>query len=155
MNKINNLLNQLEAKISNGENLNLEVSKGNVAWHIEHSLLTINLIVNALIQSNPDNYKWKFSFIRMLVLSMKKIPRGKVKSPKVVLPKENISNDSLINHLLFTKDSIIKLEIQSKDKYFTHPYFGDLKLNQTIGFLEIHTKHHLEIIEDIISNKQK
>ena len=98
MNKINNLLNQLEAKISNGENLNLVISKGNVAWHIEHSLLTINLIINALIQSNPKNYKWKFSFIRMVVLLMKKIPRGKAKSPKVVLPQENISNDSLIKH---------------------------------------------------------
>jgi hypothetical protein len=155
VNKINNLLNQLEAKISNRENLKIEISKGNVAWHIEHSLLTINLIINALIQSNPKNYKWKFSFIRMVVLLMKKIPRGKVKSPKVVLPEENISNDSLVKHLLLTKDSIMKLESLSKDKYFTHPYFGDLKLNQTIVFLEIHTQHHLEIIEDIISNKQK
>ena len=155
MNKINNLLNQLEAKISNGENLNLTISKGNVAWHIEHSLLTINLIVNALIQSNPKNYKWKFSFIRMVVLSMKRIPRGKAKSPKIVLPQENISNDSLIKHLLLTKESVMKLETQSKDKYFTHPYFGDLKLNQTIVFLEIHTNHHLEIIEDIIANKLK
>ena len=155
MNKINNLLNQLEAKISNGENLNLAISKGNVAWHIEHSLLTINLIVNALIQSNPKNYKWKFSFIRMVVLSMKRIPRGKAKSPKIVLPQENISNDSLIKHLLLTKESVMKLETQSKDKYFTHPYVGDLKLNQTIVFLEIHTNHHLEIIEDIIANKLK
>jgi hypothetical protein len=49
----------------------------------------------------------------------------------------------------------MKLETISKDRYFTHPFFGDLTLNQTINFLEIHTKHHLEIIEDIISNKQK
>jgi len=155
MYKINNLLNQLEAKISNGENLNPAISKGSVAWHIEHSLLTINLIINALIQSNPKNFKWKFSFIRMVVLLTKKIPRGKAKSPKVVLPHENISNESLVRHLLLTKDSIMNLESLSKDKYFTHPYFGDLKLNQTIRFLEIHTQHHLEIIEDIISNKQK
>jgi len=155
MNKINNLLNQLETKISNGENLNPAISKGSVAWHIEHSLLTINLIINALIQSNPKNFKWKFSFIRMVVLLTKKIPRGKAKSPKVVLPQENISNESLVRHLLLTKDSIMNLESLSKDKYFTHPYFGDLKLNQTIRFLEIHTQHHLEIIEDIISNKQK
>jgi hypothetical protein len=155
MYKINNLLNQLEAKISNGENLNPAISKGSVAWHIEHSLLTINLIINALIQSNPKNFKWKFSFIRMVVLLTKKIPRGKAKSPKVVLPQENISNESLVRHLLLTKDSIMNLESLSKDKYFTHPYFGDLKLNQTIRFLEIHTQHHLEIIEDIISNKKK
>jgi hypothetical protein len=38
----------------------------------------------------------------------------------------------------------------SSDKYFDHPYFGNLRLNKTIKFLEIHTKHHLEIINDII-----
>lgn len=155
MNKISNLLNQLEAKISNGENLNQEISKGNVAWHIEHSLLTLNLISDSLVQSNPKNYKWKFSLIRMVVLLTKKIPRGRAKSPKVVLPDENINNESLIKHLSLTRDNIMKLETLSKDRYFTHPFFGDLTLNQTINFLEIHTKHHLEIIEDIISNKQK
>jgi hypothetical protein len=38
----------------------------------------------------------------------------------------------------------------SSDKYFEHPYFGKLRLNKTIKFLEIHTNHHLEIINDIL-----
>jgi hypothetical protein len=57
--------------------------------------------------------------------------------------------------LVKARNAITTLELISKDHFFTHPYFGDLKKKQTILFLEIHTQHHLEIIEDIISNKQK
>jgi len=41
------------------------------------------------------------------------------------------------------------LKTLPKDRYFEHPFFGKLKLKQTINFLEIHTMHHLDIIEDI------
>jgi hypothetical protein len=83
---------------------------------------------------------------------MKKIPRGKAKAPKVVQPKANLDNEGLLNHLSLTRNKIKTLETLSKDKYFNHPFFGDLKLGQSINFLEIHTKHHLNIIEDIILN---
>jgi hypothetical protein len=45
------------------------------------------------------------------------------------------------------------LELVSRDHFFEHPYFGKLKLKETIRFLEIHTQHHLDIIRDIIMNK--
>jgi hypothetical protein len=155
MNTIDTLLNQLETKISHCETVNPEISNGNVAWHIEHSLLTLEGITDFLIESNPDHYKWRFNFIRIVVLTMKKIPRGRAKSPEVVQPKGNINKDSLLTHLSLTRNKIKELDLLSKDKYFKHPFFGDLKRNQTINFLEIHTKHHLEIIEDIIYHKQK
>ena len=72
MNTIDTLLNQLETKISHCETVNPEISNGNVAWHIEHSLLTLEGITDFLIQSNPDHYKWRFNFIRIVVLTMKK-----------------------------------------------------------------------------------
>ena len=152
MNNLNHLLNQLEAKISHSEAVNQEISNGGVAWHIEHSLLTINGITDSLVHSDPNNYKWKFNFIRIVVLTMKKIPRGKAKAPKVVQPKANLDKEGLLNHLSLTRNKIKALEMLSKDNYFSHPLFGDLKLGQSINFLEIHTKHHLNIIEDIILN---
>jgi hypothetical protein len=154
VNKLEALLTQLESKIPFSENSNNEVSKGSVGWHIEHSLLSLNGVTNLLIQSNPKEYKWKFNFVRFIVLSLKKIPRGRAKSPEVVQPKDNIDKINLTTHLLKTRNKIKELEMLSKDKYFKHPFFDDLKLNQTINFLEIHTKHHLEIIEDIINNKK-
>ncbi len=102
-NKLEKLLDQLEDKIPFCRELNQEVSPANVGWHIEHSLLTLDEIINFLIQSNPNDYKWKFNFIRIVVLTMKKIPRGKAKSPKVVQPKENIDNNDLLMHISKTR----------------------------------------------------
>jgi hypothetical protein len=142
-------LDELETKISKHENHNNDISKSNVGWHIEHTLLTINLIIEEVQKSNPENYKWSFKLPRILVFSMNKIPRGRAKSPEIVMPK-TYDERTLIDHLKITKFKIQELENASSDKYFNHPFFGNLKLSKTIKFLEIHTNHHLEIINDII-----
>jgi hypothetical protein len=151
MNNLDKLLRELETKIPLGEILNNEISQTNVAWHVEHSLLILNAVTGSLIKSNPKDYQWKFNFIRMVVLTMKKIPRGRAKSPEVVQPKENVNSISLLKHLVETRNKITALDIISKDKYFQHPFFAKLKLQQATNFLEIHTKHHLNIIKDIIN----
>ena len=149
MKKLDNLLNQLEANVLYYERLNQKVSEATIGWHIEHSLLSLNGVTNLLIKSNPTDYTWKFNFIRIVVLTMKKIPRGKAKSPEVVLPKGIIDKHSLLTHILVTRNKINELKTLPKDRYFEHPFFEKLKLKQTINFLEIHTMHHLDIIEDI------
>ena len=151
MNKLPEYLNELETKISKQENYNITISKSNVGWHIEHILLTINLIIEEVQKSNPENYKWSFKLSRILVFSMNKIPRGRAKSPKVVAPKI-YDEQTLIEHLKIAKFRVQELKNISSDKYFNHPFFGNLKLDKTIKFLEIHTNHHLEIINDIIKN---
>jgi hypothetical protein len=151
MNKLDNLLNQLEANVSHHETLNQKVSEATIGWHIEHSLLVINGITNRLIKSNPNDYTWKFSFIRIVLMTTKKFPRGKGKAPEVVQPKGNIDKNSLLTHILLTRNKINELNTLPKDKYFEHHFFGKLKLKQAINFLEIHTKHHLDIIADIIN----
>jgi len=80
---------------------------------------------------------------------MKKIPRGRAKSPELVNPKEKLDSNTLLGHIVETRAQIDLLKVVSKDKFFKHPFFGHLKLMQTIKFLEIHTQHHLDIIEDI------
>ena len=152
MRKLNTLLNQLESKISFCDTSNLEISRANVGWHIEHCLLTLNGVTKKLVRSNPKDYKWTFNFIRTVVLFRKKIPRGRAKAPKLVLPKGNLTQESLQTHVSLTRNAIKELGLLSKDNYFEHPYFGELKLDQTIKFLEVHTQHHLGIIEDIINN---
>ena len=152
-NNLESLLNKLEHHIPNSESINLQVSQTTVGWQIEHSLLTINGIVSAVQKSNPKDYNWKFSLMKLIILATKKIPRGKAKAPKVVVPKALINNDDLQEHLSKTRDAIKLLEMVSKDRFFEHPYFGKLKLKETIRFLEIHTDHHLNIIEDIVTNK--
>ncbi|MBA3986130.1 MAG: DUF1569 domain-containing protein [Flavobacteriales bacterium] len=155
MNKLNKLIGQLEelaTKISQQDIVRMEVSKSNVGWHIEHILLTINIIIEEVKKSNPINYKWSFKLTRVLVLAMKKIPRGRAKAPKVVAPKK-FDEKTLKEHLEITKSKIQDLETISSNKYFNHPFFGNLKLDKTLKFLEIHTNHHLEIINDILNGK--
>ena len=152
MNKLENLITKLETNIPFFEMTNPAISAGSVGWQIEHSLLTLNGIANSLIQSDPAAYKWKFNFIRLVVLTTKKIPRGRAKSPEVVMPKGSIDQAKLEVLLSDTRNKCNQLAFLPANKYFEHPYFGKLKLKQTITFLEIHTNHHLEIIQDIISS---
>jgi Protein of unknown function (DUF1569) len=155
MQNLDDLLNELKTKVPDYETINQKISQTAVWWHIEHSLLTLNRITDNLLHSNPAEYKWKFNFIRMAVLAMKKIPRGKAKSPEVVQPKGNIDKNYLLAHISETGSKIKELKTLSKDNYFEHPFFGKLKLQQAINFLEIHTKHHLEIINDIIKKQRE
>jgi len=155
MNNLDKFIDQLEQNIPFCETRNKEVSQSDVAWHIEHSLLTISGITDALVKSDPREYKWSFNFIRMVVMTTKKIPRGRAKAPKVVQPKGELTPAGLQKHISETRNKIKALQGLSTDKYFEHPFFGNLKLGQTLSFLEIHTKHHLGIIEDIKRGKDK
>lgn len=144
------LLDQLEHYIPKNEFVDLQVSQSTVGWQIEHSLLTLNGIITAIQNSNPIKYRRNISIMKWMILATKKIPRGKAKAPKVVVPKEVITRADLEQHLAKAKDAIKVLEFVSQNHFFTHPYFGDLKKKQTILFLEIHTHHHLKIIRDIV-----
>lgn len=150
MKKLNIVLNQLEAKIPLSETSNKKISQANVAWHIEHSLLVIDSIRNFIVDSNPKAYKRSFNFTRSLVLLIKTFPRGRAKAPKSVRPLTQLTNSNLLTHLDATRTSISVLETLPKNSYFEHPIFGKLNSKQTILFFEIHTNHHLKIIEDII-----
>jgi hypothetical protein len=99
---------------------------------------------------NSADYKWTINFTRLFVFTKGKIPRGRAKSPKVVQPKENILENDLRIHLSETKAKIKELAAISDDAFFNHPYFGNLKRKQAMRFLEIHTNHHLAIINDVV-----
>ena len=150
MEKLERQLDELESKISQSESRNLAISKSSIGWHIEHALLTINLIIDGLKQSDANEYKWKFSISKFLVFTMNKIPRGRAQSPSAVLPKGNFTIETLIRHCDATKIKLAELQYLKPNSYIEHPVFGKLKLKSTLKFLLIHTRHHIDIINDII-----
>ncbi len=150
MNNLQHLLNELEQHIIHVDAVNSTVSQASVGWHIEHTLLTLNGIMEALVNAKPEAYKPTFNFIRFIIFTTKKIPRGRGKSPEAVQPKNSISVETLTQHMLKTRAQIKTLETLDNRQFFAHPFFGHLKLTKTITFLDIHTKHHLSIIKDII-----
>ena len=151
MQNLEYLISQLESKITQFEISNSNVSEGNVGWHIEHSLKTIDQIVTACKNSNPSNYHWKFNFKRFLILTIaKKIPRGKAKAPKIVRPEGEINHETLAISLLKVRKNLSDWKDLNKYTNFPHPFFGVLNKKETEKFLILHTNHHLMIINDIL-----
>lgn len=152
MNDLENLFKEIETYIPKHILINPSVSKSSVGWHIEHSLLSVKLMIEGLKISNPENYKWKFNHIRTLVFTMKKIPRGKGKAPEISLPVSDFNETSLIKNVSAVNDMINELKTLDPKSYISHPVFGDLNLRATRKLLLIHTRHHLEIIKDIVES---
>ena len=145
----------MENKIDYLEIINPGISKSAVSWHMEHSLLTMNLIIKAIESSNPNEYENKFSLAKLYVFTFRKIPRGRIQAPKRVMPTSTIVPEALKNHFKISYDSIAKLNTLQANNYFEHPFFGKLNLKPAIKFLEIHTKHHLDIINDILKTAKE
>ena len=150
MNSLYHLILQLESQLPNLDKTNPNVSNSTVGWQIDHSLLVINGIVEQLEISNPNEFQPKWNFPKFMVFTTGKIPRGKAKAPRVVIPTHVATQEELKAKLVAAKNNVLKLDTFSENQFFNHPFFKDLNVKQTKKFLVIHTKHHLKIIEDIL-----
>lgn len=150
MNPLQNLLLQLENHIPNLEKTNSKVSNSTIGWQIDHCLLVINGIVSQIEISNPTEFQSKFNWNRFIVFTTGKIPRGKIRAPKVVTPISIATAEELKSNIEIAKNKVLKLNNLPKNSFFKHPFLSDLNAKQTEKFLAIHTKHHLKIIEDIL-----
>jgi hypothetical protein len=149
--KINSVLNYLESHIGNHSVSNQKISKGNIAWHIDHSLKVINNVIIALQKSKPDSYKNNFSLLGKIFFKLGFFPRGKAKAPKYVKPPEVILKEDLISQIQLAKTNVETIASLDKNAYFKHPLFGNINKKRVTHFLVLHTNHHLKIINDIMS----
>src|SRR5215203_2158175 len=98
------LLSILESKIPHYELINSDISKASVGWHIEHSLLALNSIIDALNKSHPEDYKRSLDLRRSAVMLLEKFPRGRIKSPKAVQPATGFNFDTLNQHVSISRE---------------------------------------------------
>jgi hypothetical protein len=150
MEKIERAFAQISALVPRHETSNTNVSKASVGWHIAHCCLVINSIAGALKKSNPDDYRWKFSFPHFYVTLRGDFPRGKGKAPERVVPMGEINTETLQDLIIRSKSALAEIPGLPKNAHFKHPLFGLLNTKATIRFLEIHTRHHYKIIQDIL-----
>jgi len=150
MKKLLKVLNDFEKQAPLYLNNNKMVSEANVGWHIMHSCLVITSITEAIMKSDPSLYKKKFSWKAFFVLLFNKIPRGKAKAPSFTQPASEVSSDMVLQQIADARKSAELLLTLNKNKYFTHPIFGDLQLRTAIRFLYVHSYHHEKIIRDIL-----
>lgn len=147
---IQQLLSNIEDNIINKDFKNKKVSTSTIGWQLDHSLKVINRVCETTINSNPNTYKPNLKPIGMLLLTLGTFPRGRAKAPKIVLPPENITTEDLYHQLKNAHKHLKILASIPKTSHFKHYLFGNLSKKQTIRFLEIHTKHHLKIVRDIL-----
>lgn len=148
--KVIALLEALERHIPNAEMLNPAVSKANVGWQIDHSLKVINSVAVALQKSNPKEYHRSFTLKKSYFLLVKRIPRGKVRAPKAVQSYEEITTADIKRQLQTARALLNEANQLDRNSHFTHPFLGQFNLKEAGLFLQLHTRHHLDIIRDII-----
>lgn len=144
------LINELETKLPFIEQKKESVSQASVGWHVEHALLAMIKMITAVEHSNPADYKWKFNIKRSVVLLLNKFPRGRAKAPETVRPGEVINMATINSLITKAKQKAELFETFSKEKFFHHFVFGDLRLKQARKIIAIHTQHHIKIINDIL-----
>ena len=143
-------LDILEGLIPKSKAINTNVSKANVAWHIDHSLKVINAVVKNMQDSDTALYKDNFSLVGKLLLKFKYFPRGKAKAPKYVTPPQTILKDDIISQLTEARAHIKTISNLNPNAYFKHPLFGNVNKARVIQFLDAHTNHHLKIVKSIL-----
>ena len=143
-------LNEIESFIPLIDKENPKVSKSTIGWQLDHTLKVFNAVSKSIANSNPKEYKRKFNFWRTILFPIGYFPRGKAKAPKYVLPPEIIKPEDLKTQLLVAIENINTLNSLNKAMYFKHPIFGMLAKKKALRFLQMHTNHHLKIINDIL-----
>ena len=143
-------IENLEKALPNANKINSSVSEKGIDWHIDHTLKVIIFASKALINSNPDDYKWKFNKWRFIIFLKGSFPRGKAKAPKRVTPKEIITSAEIQQQITEAKELVTNLKNLPKKSNFEHPLFGMLKRDKSITFIGMHTQHHINIINDIL-----
>ncbi|MEN1785448.1 MAG: DUF1569 domain-containing protein [Bacteroidota bacterium] len=144
-------LSEIEHYFKHRKSFNKSVSHADVAWHLDHSLKSINSICESVASSNPEALEQRFNLQRIFVHTTGYIPRGAAQAPASVKPPQTVQLDSLKLQLALVYDNLERLATLDTHTYFNHPVFGHLDRDQTRRFLEIHTNHHLKIIEDILA----
>lgn len=137
---------------------NLTISLWSVGNQVEHILLSNLLIlrqIDANLAQGPATGK-PFNWTGRFVLWFGRFPRGKGKAPPYAKPKGASSQElkamlAEVNKLLEQLEQK-ELELERSRYAFPHFIFGLLDVKQWLRLSEVHTRHHLLIVADILSH---
>ncbi len=148
---MNEALEQLRAAIVHADGCVEAVSAWSVAHHIEHCCLAMERICGAVAESTPPP-EGKRTALGVLVFKLGKIPRGRGKAPEASIPKHLPSQAELLAHLDRAEQTLERTGQLDPDAWFKHFVFGTMRRDHAIAFLDIHNRHHLKIIDDIVKH---
>jgi len=143
---------KIEAYLPAMENLNNNVSKAPIKWHLLHSLQVINNVIDEATNSDSKNFNSKSNFKWWYVSTFGKIPKGEVTAPDNANPKFNITNKDIKTALENAKLSLSKWSDLNKNNFYVHHVLLNLNKRKIKRFLKVHTRHHLRIVRDILED---
>lgn len=150
MKPLDQLLKELENNLPMMQRQNPAVSEASVGWHIEHTILAAIKMINAVAHSDPEKYRGRFNWRRSLVFATGRIPRGKAKAPQAVIPTSQMDATAITAQMATLRDKLHHMSMLKPKHFFEHPFFGPLHVKHTLRAIQIHTQHHLKIIQEII-----
>ncbi len=157
--RIHDQIPDLKAKLADWDANAIEVSAWTVGDHLEHLLrahLAILQTIEKHIYSEPEKGKRLNIFGRM-VLWFGYFPTGFGNAPNLSTPKGCSKSDlsDFFTEFEATCERLKqKIPALTKSYYaFPHPFFGQMSVKQWLRLIEVHTQHHLRIIESILSHK--
>ena len=96
--KVDKQVAQIKTYIDSEDHKDPDVSKAGTYWHADHALNVINEVSRFLEQSDPSDYKPKFSFLKFVIMTFGYMPRGKARAPK-----QTVSNDEITQEIISLK----------------------------------------------------
>lgn len=132
---------------------NERVSAWCLAEQLDHTTKVTASIVDVLGDPNAQRREGGINVIGRLVLRFGWIPRGVGKSPKRFrgAPAVAADLDGAIDRVARAFDALpFDALRKSRVPLVPHPRFGSLTPPQALRFIEVHTQHHLKIIDDIV-----
>lgn len=147
---ISKTLGELREASVNPDASKQSISRWSVGMHIHHCCLVILEICNHLKNSVPPPPK-KWSFLKSFLFLTGFIPRRRGVAPEKTLPLESLLPQELYKLLDEAERAIEEIKNIDRQKWFKHPVFGVITGDEGIKFIEIHNRHHLKIIRDILA----
>ncbi len=144
-------LDEIEQYLPNLDRKDPAVSAWSVREQLHHALLSADGIARAVVESTPGTRRPSLSPIKWLVLTTGKIPRGRARAPKRVLPSASVSREELEELLVHARESLASAEAADPAAWYDHFVFGVMGRNAAIRLIHLHTRHHLAIVRDILA----
>ena len=143
---------RLRELVSRSEQRNQMVSDWSVGDQIEHICMAAGGFAVALIAGRGPSFPGVHRDQRHQVLVEGVIPRGVIKAPAAGQPQTGRTPEELTTMLNKTWSRIEKAASVPDDRTADHPLLGTLTRDEVLRFTEVHTAHHLAIIDEILTS---
>ena len=134
-------------------------------WNAEQHLAHVSLANELVVRNLRSLLKGAGPFVvevgelpqaALDVLASGKFPRGAAQAPRIVRPPDEVVREYLVEWLADNRRDFSALAAQAREleattKKVPHQILGPLTAAQWMRFAAAHTRHHLEIVREIVS----